>query len=137
MRPLYAMGRLGRFQRAARVWLLPAGGLLSAWLRLSPISGLSGSRRQALCPPAMHRQGETWQDAHGARHVQQAGVRVDVHGEIEGGMAHRHLGRGLRHAVLAQVSAEGVAEGTADSRTGEMIATVEDASAREAPCRPS
>jgi len=45
------------------------------------------------------------------RHVEPAGVGVDAHGEVEQRVAHCHPGCSRRHAVLAQVGAEGVAQG--------------------------
>jgi len=56
-------------------------------------------------------QGKLRQRPQGARHVQQRRIRADVHCEVEGGAAQGGLARAGRHAVLAQVRAEGVTQG--------------------------
>ena len=55
-------------------------------------------------------------------HVQQRGVGVDVHGEVQRRVPHGSLSRPWRHAVLAQMRAERVSERVDVQRASYLVA---------------
>jgi len=80
--------------------------------KLQNVSARVTSCARLACPGVGLRyilERQVWQRCERTRHVEQAGVVVDVHGEVEGRTAHGSLGS-PGHAILAEVGGEGVTD---------------------------